>query len=34
MAEVLRSDLAELDLLEIWFFIAEDSDAETIFRHD
>ena len=26
MAEVLRSNLAELDLLEIWFFIAEDND--------
>lgn len=25
MAEVFRSPLAELDLLEIWFFIAEDS---------
>ncbi len=26
MAEVLRSDLAEIDLLEIWFYIAEDND--------
>jgi toxin ParE1/3/4 len=26
MAEVQRSDLAELDLLEIWFYIAEDND--------
>ena len=25
MAEVLRSNLAELDLLEIWAYIAEDS---------
>jgi len=25
MAEVWRSDLAELDLLEIWHFISEDS---------
>jgi len=25
MAEVFRSPLAEIDLLEIWFFIAEDS---------
>ena len=25
MAEVFRSPLAELDLLEIWFFIAEDN---------
>ncbi len=26
MAEVIRSPLAELDLLEIWFFIAEDNE--------
>lgn len=26
MAEVFRSNLAELDLLEIWHFIAEDSE--------
>ena len=27
MGEILRSDLAELDLLEIWDFIAEDNEA-------
>lgn len=43
MTEVFRSPLAEVDLLEIWFFIAEVSpdaadrfsayrDAEAIFR--
>ena len=27
MGQVLRSDLAEVDLLEIWLFIAEDNDG-------